>query len=187
MIKSMNEQKKDNELFGASGIYLIHVNGVIRYVGSSLDYMKRKSNHLANLRHNKHGNSFLQDLFNEFGEENFVFSVIPETTLRDPKDLYILEAYYLEKYQPQLVNIQAVKLKEKPIRNEAEKKENAERLSGYFSGENNPSCKITREQAMEIINLKKEKIMRQVDIAALYGISVGQVSKIGRTSWLELI
>ena len=188
MIKNMNQQKKDNELFAAHGVYLIYVNGVVKYVGSSLDFMKRKSGHLGRLRHHNHSNDFLQQLYDIHGEESFIFQAVPETTMAHPSTLYEYEAKYIYLHRNTVVNIANVNPDTtKLIRKGAAKKKNAEELSERFSGEKNPGCKITEIEALEIIKLKKDKIMIQIDIAAKYGISIGQVSKIGRTKWLNLI
>lgn len=58
----------------SKGIYKIvnKLNGKF-YLGSALDIEKRWSNHLSTLRNNKHPNSFLQNSWNKYGEENFNF------------------------------------------------------------------------------------------------------------------
>jgi predicted GIY-YIG superfamily endonuclease len=45
-----------------------------KYIGQTLNYEKRIENHLSKLRNNKHVNYKLQNAWNKYGEENFVFS-----------------------------------------------------------------------------------------------------------------
>lgn len=48
------------------------------YVGSTIRFEKRKRTHLNSLRKNKHHSIKLQEDFNYFGEESFVFEVLKE-------------------------------------------------------------------------------------------------------------
>lgn len=58
-------------------IYKISFNGCKRpYIGSTLNYHRRKSQHLYKLRRNNHDNIKLQKAFNKYGEKNFKFEVI---------------------------------------------------------------------------------------------------------------
>ena len=60
-----------------SGIYKIIniVNNKI-YVGSSVNIKERKKRHFIKLKSNKHENRYLQNAFNKYGEENFIFEII---------------------------------------------------------------------------------------------------------------
>lgn len=60
-----------------SGIYAIvnKINFKV-YVGSAVDLKQRKWDHLKDLRKNRHYNSKLQNAWNKYGEENFVFDVL---------------------------------------------------------------------------------------------------------------
>jgi len=59
------------------GIYKIEnlVNGKI-YVGQSVNINKRKAVHLHTFRNNKHHGSHIQNAWNKYGEENFIFKTI---------------------------------------------------------------------------------------------------------------
>jgi group I intron endonuclease len=62
---------------GNSGIYKITntVNGNF-YIGSSSNIRKRKEKHFRYLRKGGHENKHLQNAFNKYGEEAFIFEVI---------------------------------------------------------------------------------------------------------------
>lgn len=62
------------------------VNGKI-YIGQTIrEFRKRKAQHLCELRNNRHGNSYLQNAFNKYGEDNFVFEVIDYAETFDELD-----------------------------------------------------------------------------------------------------
>lgn len=60
-----------------SGIYMIEnqVNGKI-YIGQTSDLERRKKEHLNKLKNKTHHNLHLQNSFNKYGEDNFVFKII---------------------------------------------------------------------------------------------------------------
>ena len=65
------------ELGGKSGIYQIRnlINNKI-YVGSSKNIQIRFYNHRSKLKNNKHNNTYLQNSYNKYGKENFVYEII---------------------------------------------------------------------------------------------------------------
>lgn len=63
------------------------------YIGSTVDFEIRRSEHLGQLRANKHCNRFLQKDFNEFKEFNFVFEVISDCF--QTKDSMLIREYEL--------------------------------------------------------------------------------------------
>jgi len=48
------------------------------YVGFSKDFFARKRSHISDLNKNKHGNDHLQNAWNKFGKENFIFEILEE-------------------------------------------------------------------------------------------------------------
>jgi len=61
------------------GIYLIiNKENYKTYVGSSIDVERRWKQHRSSLCRDKHDNSYLQNAWNKYGEENFIFSIIEE-------------------------------------------------------------------------------------------------------------
>ncbi len=65
-----------------SGIYKItNIVNNIFYIGSSCDIIHRFSTHKSELRLNKHENSYLQNSWNKYGQENFIFEIIEECNI----------------------------------------------------------------------------------------------------------
>lgn len=61
-----------------AGVYRISC-GDRFYIGSSVDIRARFSNHRSRLRHGKHTNSFLQAVWDKYGEDAFSFNVLVVT------------------------------------------------------------------------------------------------------------
>lgn len=81
-----------------SGIYKI-INIVTNdfYIGSTKNLYKRKHQHFSKLNKNKHVNQHLQNSYNKYGKENFVFEIIEKCII---EDLIIKEQYYLDTFNP---------------------------------------------------------------------------------------
>ena len=61
------------------GIYkIINVVNNKFYVGSAVNFSRRKARHFSELRHNKHNNRWLQASWNKHGEAAFVFAIVEE-------------------------------------------------------------------------------------------------------------
>lgn len=60
-----------------SGVYKITI-GKHFYIGSSQDVYSRKSSHLSKLKLKKHPNKYMQNVYNKYGKENFVFCASKE-------------------------------------------------------------------------------------------------------------
>lgn len=81
-----------------SGVYKIVniINNKI-YIGSSINVVKRKSQHFSEFRNNTHKNPYFQKSFNKYGEENFKFEVIE--FVEDKTKLVECEQYWIDFYQ----------------------------------------------------------------------------------------
>jgi group I intron endonuclease len=66
------------------GIYkIINVVNNKFYVGSAVNFSRRKTKHFSELRTNKHNNSRLQNAWNKYGEASFVFVIAEEVEDKD--------------------------------------------------------------------------------------------------------
>ena len=80
-----------------TGVYVIKCqsNGLI-YIGSSVNIRKRWSEHINTLNRNTHGNNYLQNAWNKYGQENFDFSVLD---ICESEKLQMKEQFYLNFYR----------------------------------------------------------------------------------------
>lgn len=65
-----------------------------KYIGSTAHIKQRFSKHKSDLVNNKHHNKLLQDSWNNYGEDNFLFEIICEC---DPIDVGDLEYKWIHK------------------------------------------------------------------------------------------
>ena len=79
-----------------SGVYQIRnlINQKI-YVGSSVNIYNRKSTHFSKLKSNVHTNRHLQNAYNKYGKEYFVFCVLEYCD-----DIFEREQYYFDLLKP---------------------------------------------------------------------------------------
>ena len=76
-----------------AGIYKIQFNDKI-YIGSAINFRKRKNVHIHRLRKNNHDNAHLQSAYNKYGEEEFIFTPI-----------LICESFELIRYEQSFIDI----------------------------------------------------------------------------------
>lgn len=74
------------------------------YIGSSLDIPQRWSSHRSELRRNIHQNSYLQNAWNKYGEENFEFIIFEECEKKRETTL-LREQHWLDELKPYDRNI----------------------------------------------------------------------------------
>ncbi len=87
-----------NDIPNCSGIYKITCTANKKiYIGSAANLRVRQQNHWSDLRRNKHGNKHLQNAWNKYGEQTFIFDVL-ELVL--PMSLTAREQYWLNKLEP---------------------------------------------------------------------------------------
>jgi len=81
-----------------SGIYKITCIANKRiYIGSAVNLHVRKNSHFSALQRNEHGNPKMQNAWNKYGEQAFIFEVL-EYVL--PMSLTAREQYWFEKLKP---------------------------------------------------------------------------------------
>lgn len=89
--------KVKTKLKTTAGIYKIScINSDKIYIGESVNISRRIQKHFSLLRHNKHSNPILQNMFNKHGEEMFIVEVLEYTEFTDGVSLKILEKKYQE-------------------------------------------------------------------------------------------
>ncbi len=82
------------------GIYaIVNMSNSNFYVGSSVDLLRRKSDHLSALRTGKHVNSHLQRAYDLYGPDKFCFVVID--LVKHVEDLLSVEQRYIDGLNPQ--------------------------------------------------------------------------------------
>jgi group I intron endonuclease len=69
------------------------------YVGSSINIERRWKAHLSSLKKNTHKNDKLQNAWNKYGEESFLFIVVKELPLATESELRKVEDDYLNETQ----------------------------------------------------------------------------------------
>ena len=92
---SANEKVSDNR----SGIYaIVNLKNEKFYIGSAVKLNRRKREHLSLLHNGKHGNRHLQNTYDKWGEEVFIFRVI--AYVEDKNLLVDIEDQWIKKYKP---------------------------------------------------------------------------------------
>lgn len=87
-----------------SGIYeIINLANGKSYVGSTVNLDKRYTEHFGALSKNKHTNSKLQNSYNKYGKNNFIFEVL---LYCDKDELLEYEDYFIREFKPEL-NLQS--------------------------------------------------------------------------------
>lgn len=90
-----------------TGVYsIINKINYKTYIGSSKDIDRRWREHINNLNKNKHINHALQHDWNEYGQDNFKFSVIKQC---DEKDLKYIELEEINDAWEELYNAPSIK------------------------------------------------------------------------------
>lgn len=102
------ERERRIKILMNCGIYWItNLVNYHRYIGSSRNIKQRFSQHKSALRHNKHRNKHLQNAWNLYGEENFLFQHIDHIAY--PEKLIQRENNSIRIYKPEYNNIQVNK------------------------------------------------------------------------------
>lgn len=82
-----------------SGIYKIqNIQNLKVYIGSAKNFKERFYRHIRNLDNKTHINSFLQNSWDKYGKDNFIFVPLLEC---GEDELLGWEQYFLDMYQPE--------------------------------------------------------------------------------------
>ena len=68
------------------------------YIGITGDLKQRRNRHFSKLRKNEHFNPHLQNAWNKYGEENFIFEMIEEGDFESKEAAFQHEAELIKKY-----------------------------------------------------------------------------------------
>ena len=68
------------------------------YIGSAVNFKNRKWSHLCSLRKNKHKNQFVQNSWNKYGEDAFIFEIIEVVDKKE--NLITREQYWIDNLSP---------------------------------------------------------------------------------------
>ena len=117
------------------------------YIGSSVNFRNRKSEHMNDLRKNKHHSVALQRAFNKYGEPSFIFKILEVVANR--KDLISREQHYLDSLLPKYNTCK----KAYSLLGFKKSAEDNIKNSIRNTGVNNGNAKITKENIEEIKTL----------------------------------
>jgi len=133
-----------------------------RYVGSAVDFRRRKNLHLHHLRAKTHHSRYLQNAWNKYGEENFIIIILEEVV--DVNDLISREQWYLDNTNCEynmcriagsslgIVRSEETRIKIGIARsNMKSSKETCEKISNSHKG------KIFSEEHLKNLNIANEK------------------------------
>lgn len=79
------------------GIYqIVNIVNKQKYIGSSSNIEVRKKIHFKKLQNNCHDNKYLQNSYNKYGENKFIFEILELNNNLTRVELYELEQYYID-------------------------------------------------------------------------------------------
>lgn len=119
------------------------------YIGQTLRFDRRITEHKSKLNNQYHNNSYLQRSWNKYGEEKFEFKILEDNICKN--ELYDRERYWIDHF------------------NTFEGEGYNLTCGGFgFSGESHPNSKINKNTALEIINERIEKEISCCTLAEKY-------------------
>lgn len=140
----------------SSGIYKITntKNGMF-YIGSSVNIKRRWSHHKSELKNNRHHNQYLQNAYNKYGKECFVFEILMKTEDTLAEEQRILDFYFIRQ-QHMLYNIATVTTA--PMEGKKHSEEVKILLSEKLSGSNHPHYEkpVSKEWREKISSARKK-------------------------------
>jgi group I intron endonuclease len=139
------------------GIYKItNVKTNKAYIGSTLNFRKRFSQHKNDLKAGRHGNTHLQSSFNKHGEASFVFEILEDCHNLTAEEIRGREQYYFDQIVDwaEVYNIARVANHILPL--PPVTLATKEKFSKKYSGEGNPNFgKKHSEETRSLIAAKR--------------------------------
>lgn len=116
------------------------------YIGQTNNPERRKDAHFSSLRHNKHYNTYLQNSWNKYGEENFEFTIVGEYDVENISEWEIYWIKMLNTRSPNGYNMspggEKLSGEDNPFygkhHSDETKKVLSEKHKNIYNGENNP-------------------------------------------------
>lgn len=134
------------------------------YIGSTINFHKRKAEHISGLKGNRHYNKHLQNAWNKYGESIFIFEVIEN--ISDVNTLAEREQYWMDfykSYEPDKgynINKSATSSLGRPVTDETKNKIRMAHINSERYGENHHSYgkKLSTETKQKISETSKNRI-----------------------------
>jgi len=173
------------------GIYkIICLSNNKVYIGKSIDLHYRWLKHLSDLRLNQHHSKYMQNSFNKYGEQNFIFEIIVQNSNFSYADLQDLEKQYIEQYGSFLDGFNETAGGEGTTQRQFSK-ETRKKLSDNVKGEKNPmygkvgelnpNARLSKREAMMIyvyVNSDHYPRITQEAVAQYFGVGRDVVKRI---------
>lgn len=183
-----------------SGIYSItNIVNNKKYIGQSININSRISAHKTHLKNNKHSNEYLQNQYNKYGIQNFLFEVVEYV---DIDKLDEREVYWIEKFstmdRSKGYNLESGGNTNKIISDEAREKKIGKNNPMYgkkhskefvemIKLRNRGSSELLTEQDVSDIKQSVLKGIQQKELALKYNVKTSTISKIVRCANWEWV
>lgn len=156
-----------------SGIYKIQslLEPEKFYIGSSVNVQSRKRQHFSSLKLNKYRNTYMQNYYNKYGKNNFLFLVIEEC---DKESLIVREQFYLDSLKP-VFNSKPLADSNCGIVFSNDVRKNMSNAQRLWRKGKDLSTALTSNNVTRIIELKEEGFTNEY-VAKSLGISKTSVS-----------
>lgn len=149
-----------------------------KYIGSSKDIYGRWIGHTSELKRGTHHSYRLQNAWNEYGEQNFTFSIIERC---DINDRLLREQYYIDMYKSYdpLYGYNIARFVDNP--------QEPELVSLRLRGEGNWCALYTEKQILELIEYLKTGEYAYSYLSKLLGIKCSVINSVAsHRSWKYL-
>lgn len=138
------------------------------YIGSTINFNKRKNQHVFLLKRNQHHSRKLQNAWNKYGEESFSFDIVKTTEIKYSKEQLKIEQEYLDKLIPHITGYNMSSNSQTPgfdiVWTEKMKKEMGEKVSRKHKGKTPKNLESIREkQRRPILEYENGLFVKEYD------------------------